>query len=257
MDVRVRVPEGLRNEVESFIQSRVVPNSAVDIQMPGNMLARAPLSVAIRDRRFLKTIGFILLVFLGMPLCRSLFSAGFTGIREFDGTIWFGLIGFSIARGWWRASHAALAGVPIVRLRSTRKWGLAALFLAAMGATYWIGISFGGTSESIAYAGGLGFGALASVALSCFWKMPFDLRANGVYAAGKLWPWNQVEVRRWDAASGKLLLRRGVSQITSNVAAEQRERVDIVLREKTNLKSDNRHPSTPFDQPLMEVGHVE
>src|SRR3954471_9460892 len=123
MDVRVRVPERLRNGVESLVQSRVVPNSAVEIQMPGNMLARAPLSVAIRDRRCLKTIGFILLVFLGMILSRSLFSAGFTGIREFDGTIWIGLIGFSMARGWWRASHAALAGVPIVRLRSTRKWG--------------------------------------------------------------------------------------------------------------------------------------
>ncbi len=234
MDVRVRVPESLRNEVESLVQSRVVPNSAVDIQMPGNMLARVPLSVAIRDPRFLKTIGFILLVFLGMILSGYLFSTGFTGIREFDETIWFGFIGFAIARARWRASRAALAGVPIVRLRSSRKWGLATMFLVAMGATYWIGITFGGTSETIAYAGGLGFGALASVAVSYLWKMPFDLRANGVYAAGKLWRWNEVQVMKWDAVSGKLSLSRGMSQIASKVPVEQRELIDTVLREKTS-----------------------
>jgi hypothetical protein len=239
MDVRVRVPESLRNEIESLVQSRVVPNSAVDIQMPGNMLARAPLSVAIRDRRFLKTIGFILLVFLGMILSGSLFSAGFTGIREFDGSIGFGLIGFSIARGRWRASRAALAGVPIVRLRSTRKWGLATMFLVAMGTTYWIGITFGGTSESIAYASGLGFGALASVAVSCLWKMPFDLRANGVYAAGKLWPWSEVRVGRWDAGSGKLLLQCGISRISSKVPIDRRSLIDSVIREKVTASVSN------------------
>jgi hypothetical protein len=222
------------------------------------MLARVPLSVAIRDPRFLKTIGFILLVFVGMILSGFLFSRGFTGIREFDGSIGFGLIGFSIARGRWRASRAAVAGVPIVRLRSTRKWGLAAMFLIAMGAAYWIGITFGGTSESIAYASGLGFGALASVAVGCLWKMPFDLRANGVYAAGKLWPWSHVQVVRWDAGSGKLSLRRGMSQITSWAPAEQRELIDTVLREKTVAsKSEINDQSARTDQSSAEVGHVK
>jgi hypothetical protein len=48
-----------------------------------------------------------------------------------------------------------------------------------------------------------------------------------------------------------------MSRITSWAPAEQRDLIDTVLREKTNLNSENGGRSTPPDQPLTVVGHVE
>jgi hypothetical protein len=238
MDLRVRVPEGLRHEVELLVESRVVRNSAVEVQMPGNMLARAPISDAIREPRFLKVLGFYLLIFLGMILTPYLFSSGFTGIREFDEAILYGFAGFGIARANWRVGPVALAGVPVARLQISRRLWLALVLLLPMGITYWIGKTFGGTAAYVGYASGLGLGALASVAVDCLvewlWKSPFDLRSNGILVRGKFWPCKEVQVACWDPRTGKLDLRRGISKISSNVPTEQRELIDTVLREKTS-----------------------
>ena len=165
MTLRVSVAADQREPAEALLRLHVLPKPAVEIKVPMSALARAPLSVAAHDPRFLKYLGLVLLVPVAMFIGAHFFSAGFTGIREFDQTVVLGLCLGPLAERLWHRQGTAQVGTPIVRLMTSRQWLVALATSLAAGGAYWIGKTLGPTSEYFAYASGIAFGALVGATI--------------------------------------------------------------------------------------------
>jgi hypothetical protein len=254
MALRVHVPEKLRGEVESLLRSQVKPKPNVEILMPGNMLARAPLSTAIRETRFFKGCAFGLLFFALFILGEYLFPAGFTGVREFDHMILFGVALCGFTKSFWRMRQTPSAGAPIARLWIGPRWLSALACVLAAAALYCVGCTLGATSEYVGYTAGLGFGAFAAAAIGCVWRTPLDVRTNGIYFRGTLWPWREVKVASWNPENGKLALSYGWRRLVARVPVEQRPAVNEIMQQKVTRVAE------PPEMPEVggpEIGHID
>ena len=228
------MPAASRDVVESLIASKVVQKPEVAILSPMNQLGSVPLSVAARDSRFPKYVGFVFLFILAMILGPYLFGGGLIGIQEFDRSILWGFILSGLVGSLWWRPCAVQVGAPLVRLTTKRGW-LPALAAAAMASgVYWIGYTFGSTSESLAYASGIGFGGFVSTTITCLMRKQFDMRANGIFTQGIFWQWNDIRLLKWNSVNGQLALGNGWRRLFATVPPEQREAVDVILREKVS-----------------------
>jgi hypothetical protein len=239
LGLEVVVPQESREVLDTILKSKFVAKPAVDIKNPMNQLSRMPISDAVRDGRFLKYIGFIVIVILCFVVGGSLFSDGFTGIREFDYSVFWGFIGagigFPLLRALLRLRRAVLIGPPIARIATSRRWYMSLAAVAAAVGMYWIGKQFGVTSAPVAYVTGFAFGGIANAAINCLVRQPLDLRANGVYRFGAFWPWEQVRLMTWEPHRGKLVLQIGWWRLRANVLADQHNEVEGVLRQNLGL----------------------
>jgi hypothetical protein len=237
MHLGVVVPPESREAMHAILQSKFVARPEVDIKPPMAALGTMPLSVAVRDKRFLKYIGFILFFMVFGIVGSVLFRGGFTGIREFDQSIFVGLIGMSLCLALLRKvtqpPGVDSIGPPLVRITSSRNWFMAIAAAAAACSLYWIGRTFGVTSELVSYVTGFTFGGMASIFIQAVVRHTIDLRENGMYRFGGVyWPWKEVRLVTWEPTRGKLVLSRGWRKMRTEVAAEQRELVGNVLKEK-------------------------
>lgn len=237
MHLGVVIPLESRDTLQDILQSRFVAKPEVDIKPPMAALGTMPLSVAVRDKRFLKYIGLILFFMVFGIVGSALFRGGFTGIREFDQSIFAGLIGTSLGlamiRKLTQPPGVDSIGTPLVRLTKSRNWLIATVAAAAAYGLYWIGTTFGVTSEPVSFVTGFAFGGMASIFIQALVRQPIDLRAKGIYRFGGVyWPWNEVRLARWQPESGKLVLQRGWRTLRVDVSEEQCELVDNVLRDK-------------------------
>jgi hypothetical protein len=237
MHLGVAISQESRDALQAILQSKFVAKPGVEIKPPMAALGTMPLSVAVRDQRFLKYIGFVLLFAVFGIVSSLLFLGGFTGIREFDQSILAGLIGMSLflalLRKVTQPPGVDSIGPPLVRITSSRNWFMAIAAAAAAYGLYWIGKTFGVTSGPVSYVTGFTFGGMASILIQALVHHAIDLRENGIYRFGGVyWPWNEVRLVTWEPTHGKLVLRRGWRKMSAEVAAEQRALVGNVLREK-------------------------
>ena len=237
MHLGVVIPLESRDTLQAILQSKFVAKPEVDIKSPMAALGTMPLSVAVRDKRFLKYIGLILFFMVFGIVGSVLFRGGFTGTREFDQSIFPGLIGTSLLlallRKLTQPAGADSIGPPLVRITSSRNWFTALAAAAAAWGVHWIGTTFGVTSVPVSYVAGFAFGGMASIFIQALVRQPVDLRAKGIYRFGGVyWPWNEVRLIAWQPVAGTLVLQRGWRTLRAYVSAEQCELVDNVLREK-------------------------
>lgn len=233
MNLRILVPVENRGFVEALLKGNVVDKPPVAIEFQMAELGRLPLSVAARDRRFLKYVGAILLFVVLFIGGMFLVGNGVTGIDEFDRSIVFGLILAGVASSLWRGKPTQPLGVPLARIYTSRAWLAAIPTILALVSCYWLGYDLGSTSVNAAYFFGICFGVAASLAMGFVAvRKPMDFRENGIYMMGATWAWDAVKLIRWNTLTGDLTLRLGRRRVAARVPAEQRDVVDRVLGEK-------------------------
>jgi len=242
--LHIHVPDDDRALVEDLLNKNVVDKPSFKIRPPIAELGSMPISEAVRDPRFRNLMGGLAWGF-GCFAVVIYFRTGFTGVREFDQSILLGFFLAALIGIGWRRNVAIPLGVPLARTTTNRKWGLGIGAAVAAGVCYWLGREFGPSSVTAAYAFGISFGFFISEAIGTLaFRLPMDFRDNGVYMHDGNWPWNDIELLRWDAHSGHLALRLGRKRVAARVPSEQREVVDGILREKLVLGTDSPQVAT-------------
>jgi len=202
--------------------------------LPIPAFGHTAVSTVLRTPYFRKHLG-VALVGVLLALGLFYFSTEYrTGVPEFDGTIFAGLI-VSIASATWRTGWTGRnAGAPRIRVFAKRDaLGFVTLVVTAI-CFYTAGRQFGWSSIFLAYATGFGFGFSTGSLFTYFGLTQLDLRENGiVMQGGSYWTWEQVKMLRWNRENdGRLVLARGWRRLIATVPPEQRKTVDAVLKEK-------------------------
>jgi hypothetical protein len=250
MDVvwRVAVQDDQLVAVQNILEAKFQEKPGVEILAPMGELGSTPLSLAVRDRRFPTYIGMIVLWMVGFGIFMYYVQTGFTGIREFDRSIFWGFIlsGFLSPRLW--RSQIPQVGAPLVHLSARRTWVRAPLFAFAAAAFYFVGTRFGLLAEWIGYGSGFGFGWALAKLITCFMRGRLDLRENGVYCYGNFWPWSEIRVSDWNSEGpGRLVLGHDWGRIIATVPTEKRAVVSAVLSQKKGIEASSGGGQVPVE----------
>jgi hypothetical protein len=248
MSLKILVPTEHRSALATLIENRIVEKPNVPIVDPYARFKRESLTPAERDARITKNLVRSLPAIAFVLVAIWFFHAGLSGIREFDESIVFGLLLTPIGQPLLRWRRVSQAGPPIIRLTTGARWLPALVLAGAAYGVYCAARTWGPTSASIGYMGGFLFGALVGAVPNVFTSRSFDLRSNGVFIAGDLWPWTATRLLRWDHARGKLVIGNRWRRIRANVRPALRDAVDEVLREKLGHSTPmtDGAPPVPF-----------
>jgi hypothetical protein len=232
MRLRVSVPDDHRDAIDQIVKCRVIAKPAFEIKTPMRELGSVPLAVATKDRRFPRYVGFVFALILCVLSFIFVFRDGFTGIPEFDQSIFLGfIISPSVKAFRWRP--VTQIGQPLVRLSGRASILRLFVLLSAAVALYFLVRRFGLNSTWFAYGSGIAFGwALAAAITNVAWTQ-LDFRENGIILQGRGFSWSEVRVQKWNAkTNGQLVLRCRWRRVIATVPSEQRDAVNAVLREK-------------------------
>jgi hypothetical protein len=231
--LNIGVPPDRHELLQVILDLHVVQRPAVEFKQPTGELGTIPLSAAIRDPRFPRYIGTIVLSVVVALVVSHFFTARVTGNSEFDQSVFLGIFAGAVAIPWhWRRSGTK-AGAPLIRLSGRRTWWEISSFAILAAVIYAIGSTLGWYSSIVGYATGIGAGAMAAMTFATIFWRQLDLRENGVSVQGLYWPWAEVRIDR-DTQNGRLILTRGWRRIVAAVPPEKREAVEAVLNEKLN-----------------------
>ena len=159
-----------------------------------------------------------------------------TGTREFQDALLFAIFAWSFLQGWRFRWLFRNSGAPIGRVFGRRDiLGFAANLGAVLG-LYYATINLLWPFWWMGYVAGAAFVYFVISTVSYYFLTQLDLRPERAIIPGALsWAWERVELHRWDAARGRLVLGRGWRRVTAFVPPDQTEAVDRLLREKRLL----------------------
>jgi hypothetical protein len=230
--LNVGIPADQHEVVQVMLDRHVVQRPAIEFKQQTAELGTIPLSAAIRDRRFPRYVGTMVMSVVIALVVSHFFTARVTGNSEFDQSVFLGIFASIFVVSWhWRRSGAK-AGAPLVRLSGRRSWWEIGVIAALAVVLYAIGSKLGWYSSIVGYATGMGAGAMGSITFATIFWRQLDLRENGVCVQGHYWPWAEVRIRSRDTQNVRLVLTRGWRCIVAAVPPEKREAVDAVLKLK-------------------------
>jgi hypothetical protein len=210
-----------------------------------------PLSALLRTKQLrwhLWTVSLAVVTALAMFYLLVLRTSG---TAEFDQAVTIGVFGYVIFAGGKSRLMGRHAGAPLARVFGRGDiWGFVVPLSLAI-ALYRVATHIVWSSAPLLYAAGFACCYLTFRAVTHYFFTQLDFRENGIVLQGVfLWPWDHTRVVSWDAQVGRLVLGRRWRRVVAFVPPEQRDAVEIMLREKLLEPKDAVGPEESVAVPI-------